>query len=103
MSEFGIGIDLGGTLINERISTAAGASHGQLLSPRRLRRLIRSAGREPVQRNTVYDVLRAFPDGDDPAEALDEVENPNEVFGSYQELTQDKDNRFLHPSKKALV
>ena len=37
------------------------------------------------------------------AAALDEVENPNEVFGSYQELTQDKDNRFLHPSKKALV
>lgn len=95
--------DLGGTLINESISTAAGASHGQLLSPRRLRRLIRATGREPVQRNTVYDVLRAFPDGDDPAEALDEVENPNEVFGSYQRLTQDKDNRFLHPSKKALV
>lgn len=95
--------DLGGTLINESISTAAGASHGQLLSPRRLRRLIRSAGREPVQRNTVYKVLRAFPDGDDPTEALDNVENPNEVFGSYQGLTQDKDNRFLHPSKKALV
>ena len=95
--------DLGGTLINESISTAAGASHGQLFSPRKLRRLIRAAGREPVQRNTVYDVLKDFPDGDDPVDALDQVENPNEVFGSYQGLTQASENRFVHPSKKALV
>ena len=95
--------DLGGTLINESISTAAGASHGQLFSPRKLRRLIRAAGREPVQRNTVYEVLKDFPGGDDPVDALDQVENPNEVFGSYQGLTQASENRFVHPSKKALV
>jgi FO synthase subunit 2 len=91
--------DLGGTLINESISTAAGASHGQLLSPRQLRRLIRSTGRIPIQRNTVYDVLMEFSDHDDQAEALDLVENPEQVFGSFDALTQASENRFVHPSR----
>ena len=42
--------DLGGTLINESISTSAGAGHGQLQSPRSLRDAIRVAGRNPVER-----------------------------------------------------
>ena len=46
--------DLGGTLMNESITRAAGASHGQETSPERMRRLIESAGRTPKQRNTVY-------------------------------------------------
>src|SRR5262249_38774091 len=46
--------DLGGTLMNESISTAAGAPHGQLMTPAELRRLIRDAGRTPVQRDTRY-------------------------------------------------
>ena len=41
--------DFGGTLINESISTAAGARHGQLLTPSRIRRLIREAGRLPAE------------------------------------------------------
>ena len=53
--------DFGGTLINESISTAAGAAHGQLQTPAALRRAIRDAGRVPVERSTRYDVLRAFP------------------------------------------
>ena len=39
--------DLGGTLMNESISTAAGARHGQLMTPATLRRVIRDAGRAP--------------------------------------------------------
>ena len=39
--------DLGGTLINESISTAAGAQHGQLMRPSEFRQMIRQAGRIP--------------------------------------------------------
>jgi FO synthase len=46
--------DLGGTLMNESISRAAGASHGQELAPERLESLIRVAGRVPRQRTTLY-------------------------------------------------
>ena len=46
--------DLGGTLINESISTSAGAGHGQLLRPREIRELARGAGRMPVERTTLY-------------------------------------------------
>jgi len=42
--------DLGGTLINESISTAAGARHGQLLTPKRFRALAREMGRIPAER-----------------------------------------------------
>src|SRR5499425_1448060 len=56
--------DLGGTLINESISTSAGASYGQLVPPVELRRLIRDAGRIPAERDTVYNIVRTFADGD---------------------------------------
>ena len=46
--------DLGGTLMNESISRAAGAAHGQALSPNEIESLIRKAGREPQQRTTLY-------------------------------------------------
>ncbi len=46
--------DLGGTLMNESISRAAGASHGQELPPAQMDRLIRSLGRTPQQRTTLY-------------------------------------------------
>jgi FO synthase len=51
--------DLGGTLMNESISRAAGASHGQELAPERLEALIRSAGRAPRQRTTLYGAVSA--------------------------------------------
>ena len=50
--------DFGGTLINESISTAAGAPHGQLMRPKEIRQLIRAAGRIPVQRSTTYRTLK---------------------------------------------
>jgi FO synthase len=46
--------DLGGTLMNESISRAAGSEHGQELPPARMEALIGSAGREPRQRTTLY-------------------------------------------------
>jgi 7,8-didemethyl-8-hydroxy-5-deazariboflavin synthase CofH subunit len=49
--------DLGGTLMDENISRAAGASHGQLATPADFQRVIRQAGRVPVQRTTLYGVI----------------------------------------------
>jgi len=46
--------DLGGTLMNESISRAAGTVHGQELPPQRMDALIRAAGRIPLQRSTLY-------------------------------------------------
>jgi FO synthase len=46
--------DLGGTLMNESISRAAGASHGQEMPPERMEDAIRAAGRVPRQRTTLY-------------------------------------------------
>ncbi|MGB3866966.1 MAG: 5-amino-6-(D-ribitylamino)uracil--L-tyrosine 4-hydroxyphenyl transferase CofH [Xanthobacteraceae bacterium] len=47
--------DLGGTLMNESISRAAGTLHGQELEPRRMEMLIERAGRVPCQRSTLYE------------------------------------------------
>ena len=46
--------DLGGTLMNESISRAAGTQHGQETSPMEMRKLIQMLNRNPTQRNTVY-------------------------------------------------
>jgi FO synthase subunit 2 len=77
--------DLGGTLINESISTAAGAQHGQLMRPKELRQLIRSAGRMPVERSTTYKTLKVFADEkQDQESALDDADASK--FGSYHQL-----------------
>ena len=46
--------DLGGTLMNESISRAAGTTHGQEMSPATMEALIGSIGRAPLQRTTLY-------------------------------------------------
>src|ERR1700716_2867599 len=46
--------DLGGTLMNESISRAAGTQHGQEFPPDAMEALIRSIGRTPQQRTTLY-------------------------------------------------
>ena len=76
--------DFGGTLINESISTAAGAGHGQLLKPKDIRHLIRHAGRIPAQRTTSYRIIKTFV-SDEGTDLLDEVQNTSQ-FGSYHEL-----------------
>jgi FO synthase len=69
--------DLGGTLMNESISRAAGSEWGQELQPEQMEEVIRSAGRTPRQRTTVYgepdpaQVRRSFG-----AAALSEPLNP---------------------------
>jgi FO synthase subunit 2 len=90
--------DLGGTLINESISTSAGAPYGQLVPPAELRRLVRDLGRVPAQRSTTYDVLKVYDDpGEDGAEPLDAVTDPESRFGSYRRLTASGQFRFTHP------
>ncbi|MGE0383680.1 MAG: 5-amino-6-(D-ribitylamino)uracil--L-tyrosine 4-hydroxyphenyl transferase CofH [Gammaproteobacteria bacterium] len=51
--------DLGGTLMNESISRAAGASHGQEMPPAQMQALIAALGRTPRQRNTLYGEVAA--------------------------------------------
>ena len=46
--------DLGGTLMNESISRAAGTEHGQEFPPKAMERLILSIERQPMQRSTTY-------------------------------------------------
>ena len=51
--------DLGGVLMNESITRAAGGRHGQELDPIRLQEVIRHAGRRPRQRTTSYGSVSA--------------------------------------------
>lgn len=46
--------DFGGTLMDESISRAAGASYGQEIGPRQMEEIIAAAGRAPRQRTTLY-------------------------------------------------
>ncbi|MFZ5932154.1 MAG: 5-amino-6-(D-ribitylamino)uracil--L-tyrosine 4-hydroxyphenyl transferase CofH [Pseudomonadota bacterium] len=46
--------DMGGTLMNETITRAAGAGHGQEMPPQEMEALIKAAGRTPQQRSTTY-------------------------------------------------
>ena len=86
--------DVGGTLINESISTSAGASFGQLVSPAELCRLIRDAGRVPAERDTLYRRRRVYDDGETPASPLDAIEDPEARFGSYRRLIASGEFRF---------
>jgi FO synthase subunit 2 len=77
--------DFGGTLMNESISTAAGAQYGQLMKPKYLHSIIREAGRVPAQRTTLYTLIKVF--GLEPRESESSLDkaDPRE-FGSYHEL-----------------
>ena len=88
--------DLGGTLINESISTSAGAQYGQLVKPSQFRELIRNAGKAPAERSTVYDLIKVFDSEDEPLDPLDLVEDPSR-FGSYFNLIKMDNFRFQHP------
>ena len=46
--------DLGGTLMNESITRAAGAIHGQEMSPAKMEKIIKNVNRTPKQRTTIY-------------------------------------------------
>jgi 7,8-didemethyl-8-hydroxy-5-deazariboflavin synthase CofH subunit len=82
--------DFGGTLMNESISTSAGAPHGQFLHPAELRNWIRGAGRIPAQRSTAYQTLRVFEQ--EPIEP--EPSWDGDRFGSYATLIASPEFRF---------
>ena len=84
--------DFGGTLINESISTAAGAKYGQLIRPGEIRRLVRQIGRIPAQRTTSYKIIKMF-DSDKEEDVLDTIDDVAR-FGSYQELIKLDKYRF---------
>jgi FO synthase subunit 2 len=86
--------DLGGTLINESISTSAGAGYGQLVPPGEIVRLIRDAGREPAQRDTEYRILRTYAEGESADSPLDAIEDADTRFGSYRRLVASGEFRF---------
>jgi 7,8-didemethyl-8-hydroxy-5-deazariboflavin synthase CofH subunit len=52
--------DFGGTLMEESISKAAGATFGEYVSPEEFRSKIRTIGRVPAERSTTYKIRRAF-------------------------------------------
>ncbi|MGC9209118.1 MAG: 5-amino-6-(D-ribitylamino)uracil--L-tyrosine 4-hydroxyphenyl transferase CofH [Nitrososphaeria archaeon] len=81
--------DFGGTLINENISSMAGAGNGQFLSPAEIRRLIIEAGRRPAQRDTLYRVIRVFDsvEADNPL-PLDRIGHDETKFGTYWDMVK---------------
>ena len=57
--EFGVN-DLDGTVVEEKISHSAGVQTGQELEREELVRVIRGAGRNAVERDTLYNVVRRY-------------------------------------------
>jgi FO synthase subunit 2 len=86
--------DLGGTLINESISTSAGAGFGQLVGPAELVRIVRDAGRAPAQRDTLYRIIHRYAEGERTDSPLDTIEDAEARFGSYRRLIASGEFRF---------
>jgi len=61
--------DFGGTLMEENISKAAGATFGEYVSPEQFRAMIRTIGRVPAERSTTYKIRRVFEKHEDDRQA----------------------------------
>jgi FO synthase len=61
--------DFSGTLMEENISKAAGATFGEYVSPEEFRAKIRSIGQVPAERTTTYKIRRTFDQVEDPPRA----------------------------------
>jgi 5-amino-6-(D-ribitylamino)uracil---L-tyrosine 4-hydroxyphenyl transferase len=85
--------DFGGTLINESISTSAGASFGQLLKPKVIRNIIHNVGKIPAQRKSNYQIIKTFSNDDYFDDEKLDTSNPLD-FGSYKELIKMDRFRF---------
>jgi 7,8-didemethyl-8-hydroxy-5-deazariboflavin synthase CofH subunit len=90
--------DFGGTLMNESISTSAGASHGHFLRPIEIRQAIRAIGQWPAERFTTYEVRREFRCEPEQVDPLNLVED-GARFGSYHTMIASPDFRFVRGSK----
>ena len=51
-------------------------------------------GRIPAERNTLYDIVQRYEEGDDPASPLDTIEDAEARFGSYRRLIASGEFRF---------
>lgn len=63
---FGVN-DMEGTMVREKIYHEAGAHTAQAMSIGDILRLIRGAGKTPVERDSLYRIVRTFEDTDGPA------------------------------------
>jgi len=91
--------DFGGTLINESISTSAGSEYGQLLKPKEIRRIVREIKRTPAERDTEYNILKKFENGEEEEDKLDKIANASQ-FGSYVELVKINKFNYKNPRRK---
>ncbi|MGR8950304.1 MAG: 5-amino-6-(D-ribitylamino)uracil--L-tyrosine 4-hydroxyphenyl transferase CofH [Gammaproteobacteria bacterium] len=83
--------DLGGTLMNESITRAAGTKHGQETSPQLMLDMINSAGRIPKQRTTVY------------TEVDPERQRAGLAAGRLSEIVNTPAKKFERPKKTKLI
>ena len=91
--------DLGGTLINESISTSAGSKYGQLASPKILKKLARNSGKIPAERYTTYELKKVFKNPEkDTLHPLDNLtDSTQKQLGSYFEMI--KSSKFKYEFK----
>ncbi len=85
--------DLGGTLMDESISRAAGAAHGQEWPPYVMERVIRAAGRTPRQRDTLYRAV--------PAERMGAGRNAAPLAAAEQMPPRRRQHRVLEVIERA--
>jgi len=52
--------DFSGTIMEENISKSAGANYGEYLSSNEIISIIKSAGKQPAQRDTVYNIIKYY-------------------------------------------
>jgi len=52
--------DFSGTIMEENISKSAGASYGEYLPVEEMISIIKSAGKKPAQRDTVYNIVKKY-------------------------------------------
>ncbi|MGD1835377.1 MAG: 5-amino-6-(D-ribitylamino)uracil--L-tyrosine 4-hydroxyphenyl transferase CofH [Nitrososphaeraceae archaeon] len=92
--------DFGGTLINESISTSAGAIYGQLLKPKKIHSIIRRNGKIPAQRNSTYKIIKKYENEDKEFEELELNNVDPEIFGSYNQLVKLNKFKFSNTSNQ---
>jgi hypothetical protein len=64
------------------------------MKPSQFRGMIREMGRIPAERSTTYQKIRIFESEAQHRDLLDDVNDPKERFGSYQNLIRLKQYRF---------
>ena len=76
--EFGCD-DVEGTVVYERVYHEAGAKTPMMMSYSDLVRFIRGAGKQPVERNSLYEAVRTFDDDEIPDDSVGSTANSRPV------------------------